>query len=72
MKSKLILTALALVVILVGAALGQSASPAAPKLVIAKTEHSFGEIKAGEELKHTFIIKNEGTADLVIKNVAPS
>ena len=47
-------------------------SPAGPKLVMAQTDFSFGEVKAGEELNHTFALKNEGTADLLIKNVAPS
>jgi len=43
----------------------------APKLAIAETTHDFGEVKAGTPLKYSFKIKNEGSADLVIKNVAP-
>ena len=58
----------------VGAALGQTADPKAaePKLVIAATEHNIGEVKRGAEAKYTFVVKNEGKADLEIRNVAPS
>ena len=58
----------------VSAALGQTAEPktAAPKLVIAATEHNVGEVKRGAEAKYTFVVKNEGNADLEIRNVAPS
>jgi hypothetical protein len=73
MKSKLILGAIALALALTSGALGQgkNATPAAPKLVIAETDHNFGEVKAGEKLQHTFTFKNEGTADLVIQSVTP-
>ncbi len=43
-----------------------------PKIVIDKTEHNFGEVKKGENVSHTFVFKNEGKADLLIRNVAPS
>lgn len=69
MKFKLI-GILALALAFAGAAFGQS-NPM-PKLVIEKTEFNAGEIKAGEELKHDFVVKNEGTADLQILNVLPS
>ncbi len=52
-----------------GAALAQTA---VPKLVIAATEHNVGEVKRGAEAKYTFVVKNEGNADLEIRNVAPS
>jgi uncharacterized protein DUF1573 len=45
---------------------------AAPKLVLDSFEHSFGTIKAGTPLKHTFKVKNDGNADLEISNVSPS
>jgi ABC-type thiamine transport system substrate-binding protein len=48
------------------------AQTAAPKLTIAATEHNVGEVKRGTEAKHTFVVKNEGNADLEIRNVAPS
>lgn len=68
MKFKLIgIVALALA--FAGAAFGQS-NPA-PKLVIEKTEFNAGEIKAGEEIKHDFIVKNDGKGDLQILNVLP-
>lgn len=50
------------------AAFGQNA----PKLVIKQTEHNFGEVKKGAPTQHTFTFRNEGKADLEIKNVAPS
>ena len=73
MTPKLILRAAAFALALVGCALGQGqgAAPKSPKLVIASTEHNFGEVKAGEVLTHSFVVKNEGTADLEIKNVVP-
>jgi hypothetical protein len=53
------------------AAHSPAASTAGPKLAIAKTEFDFGEVKAGEKLEHTFVLKNEGKANLEIKNVVP-
>ena len=44
---------------------------AEPKIVIASFTHDFGEVKAGTPLTHTFVLKNQGKADLLIKNVAP-
>ena len=83
MRFKLMSTALAFVLALVVVASGQTpqaAKPeaetapkgAAPKLVISKTQHEFGQIKQGTLAQYSFIFKNEGTADLVINNVAPS
>lgn len=60
-----------LVAVLIGltvVAFGQ----AAPKIVIPKMEHNFGEIKKGANATYTFTFKNEGKADLEIKRVAPS
>ncbi|MBS1813223.1 MAG: DUF1573 domain-containing protein [Acidobacteria bacterium] len=44
----------------------------APKLVIESLEHNFGKVKEGQKISHTFQLKNEGTADLLIEDVAPS
>lgn len=44
----------------------------APKLVVDKAVFEFGKVKEGEELKHVFKIKNEGTAELTIINVSPA
>jgi hypothetical protein len=42
-----------------------------PKLSIKSFTHDFGEVKSGTPLQHSFIVKNEGKADLLIKSVAP-
>ena len=44
----------------------------APKLVVAKADHDFGKVIEGKVVTHTFNLKNEGSADLVIKNVSPA
>jgi hypothetical protein len=72
MKFKLIFGILALALAIAGSAFGQGAGTAAPKLVVAEPEFNFGEVKAGAEIKHTFVVKNEGTAELLIKTVTPS
>jgi Skp family chaperone for outer membrane proteins len=48
------------------------AQTAAPKLAMAATEHNIGEVKRGAQAAYTFVVKNEGNADLEIRNVAPS
>jgi hypothetical protein len=50
---------------------GAPAPTGAPKLVIKAFVHDFGEVKSGTPLQYSFIVKNEGKADLLIKNVAP-
>src|SRR5215813_12299308 len=44
----------------------------APKIAMEEREHNFGKVKQGEEVSHTFKIKNEGAAELVIQNVSPA
>lgn len=51
-------------------AFAQSAN--APKIAIKKTDLNLGEVKKGTAANFTFVFKNEGTADLEIKRVAPS
>jgi len=66
---------IALIVAVVAAAAivaAQQKETGQPKLALDAFEHSFGTIKAGTPLKHSFPIKNEGRADLEIKNVIPS
>ena len=46
--------------------------PAAPKIALEELEHNFGRVKQGVEVAHTFKIKNEGAAELVIHNVSPA
>jgi hypothetical protein len=83
MKFKSLSAALMLAFALTVVALGQTQQAAkpeanqakkdgAPKLAISKTQFDFGEIKKGTLAEHTFTFKNEGTADLIINNVAPS
>ena len=42
-----------------------------PKLVVEQVTHDFGVVKPGTPLKYSFKIGNKGTADLLIKTVAP-
>ena len=44
----------------------------APKLVLETFEHDFGRVKEANKVSHTFQLKNEGTADVLIESVAPS
>ncbi len=71
MQLRLVIAALALTLMLVSGAFGQSSS-AVPRLVLTETEHNFGEVKEGIMLSHTFKVKNEGRAELLIKSVVPS
>lgn len=43
-----------------------------PKLVVETFEYDFGKVKEAVKTSHTFQLKNEGTADVMIENVAPS
>ncbi len=43
----------------------------APKAVFHKPNHSFGEVFEGAEVKHDFVVENQGTAPLVIKRISP-
>ena len=43
-----------------------------PKAVVAQKAFNVGEIQKGKLAQHTYVIKNEGSADLEIKNVAPT
>lgn len=62
---------LVLVFAVVGMAQDKPAQTGEPKLVIESFTHDFGEVKSGAPLEYTFIIKNQGKADLLIKSVAP-
>lgn len=48
------------------------AAAKAPKIAITKTDINLGDVKKGTAANFTFVFKNEGTADLEIKRVAPS
>ena len=51
---------------------GDASSSAVPILVIDSFTHDFGEVKPGTTLRYAFKVKNQGKADLLINNVAPS
>ena len=48
---------------------GQTTTGDQPQLVIDSSSHDVGDVWEGEEILHSFIIKNTGTAQLDIKNV---
>lgn len=50
---------------------GESEQSKRPKLIIEATEYSFGEVKQGTQISHSFIVRNAGTADLEIRSVRP-
>ena len=81
MKFKSLLIAVALTLALAAGVCGQTGeavkpeskeNKAAPKLAISATQYDFGEVKKGTLAQHSFKFKNEGAAELVINNVAPS
>jgi hypothetical protein len=51
----------------------EKTAPAAgePTATIENTRHDFGEVYEQKGYKHTFKIKNTGTADLLIEQVKP-
>ena len=53
-------------------AFAQAKTTAEPKLVLDSAAHDFGKVTEGAEIAHTFKIKNEGAAELLIKNVSPA
>jgi len=50
----------------------RSGVPPRPKLMTASFEYSFGDVKPGEPLTHSFEIRNLGDANLEIRSVNPS
>lgn len=42
-----------------------------PKLVVDSAFHDYGEVLRGEKVSHSFVIKNEGEATLIIKDAKP-
>ncbi|MBS1790863.1 MAG: DUF1573 domain-containing protein [Acidobacteria bacterium] len=72
MKLKHTLSFFAVWLALATAAFGQAAPSSAPKLAIKETNHNVGDVKKGVSANFSFVFKNEGSADLEIKRVAPS
>jgi len=71
MKVKPVIIFLVVAVVIVFPSV-KGADSARPKLSMASFVYSFGKIKAGTPLTHTFKIKNEGKAVLEIKSVTPA
>ncbi len=54
-------------------AVAQNATPEpAPRLVCDAPEHNFGEVDERAVIRHTFVLRNAGTARLEIKHVKPA
>lgn len=70
-RNCIVLAALLLVPGVVARAQSRSDAPPQPHLSLAETEFNAGEVKQGDEVSHTFIVKNNGKANLEIKNVKP-
>jgi hypothetical protein len=62
------LTAAVLILILPAQAQQSTSEASAPHAFAPFTSFDFGDIYKGEVISHIFVIKNEGTADLVIKD----
>ncbi len=74
LKASIMITSF--VCLLAGMAMGLSsvigaAAIRGPAIFIPQPTFNAGEIIEGKTLTHTFIIKNRGSQDLVIKNVKP-
>jgi Protein of unknown function (DUF1573) len=50
------------------AAAAHAQQPAAPRAVVPLTGYAFGDIYKGETVSNLFVIRNEGNADLLIKD----
>ena len=55
----------------VGATEKDAKAKEGPSLVIVRPTFEAGKVLEGEEIVHTFVIRNKGIKDLVIKNVKP-
>ncbi|GEM_PF-383321 len=63
--------AVALILMAATISLAHQKKPA-PKVAVESFTHDFGQVEGGTSLTFTFKIKNVGTADLLIQNVAPA
>ena len=43
-----------------------------PAVVFPEFSHDFGEVDRGRQLRHSFVVRNEGTAPLEIQGVHPT
>jgi len=44
----------------------------APRIIVENDRFNFGQMKKGEKLEFTFVLKNEGNNDLLIRKLKPS
>ncbi|HPA73014.1 MAG: DUF1573 domain-containing protein [Spirochaetes bacterium] len=63
MKQSIFITLTALVILFQSACFGE------PRISFTETEHNFGEVDPGLDLKHVFTFRNAGTGTLVIKKI---
>lgn len=42
-----------------------------PKIVVDSAFHDYGEVMRGTTVSHAFVIKNQGNADLIIRDAKP-
>ena len=46
--------------------------PGVPAAVFSETKHTWQKAIEGEKIKHTFMVRNKGTAELIIEQVKTS
>jgi len=63
---------LAAVLVVLGGTAGARADDAAPKMFVPQLRYDFGKLFEQEKYIHDFVVKNQGTADLVIQEVKPT
>ncbi len=69
--SRLIIVALLFLAGTCVLAAAQAAQENQPAIIIEELVYDFGTVFEQPSYKHTFIVKNEGKADLIIKDVKP-
>jgi hypothetical protein len=57
--------------VLAGSLTAAFADELQPSIVIPKMRHDFGRVFERDKFEYDFIVKNRGTADLVIESVKP-
>jgi hypothetical protein len=62
-----VLTSAVVLVVLIASGYGRMQDGKLPKMDIRETSVDLGEFYEGEDIEHTFIVRNSGEADLEIK-----
>lgn len=52
-----------------GAALAQPPAPSGPKVLAVEPVHDFGRVAPGEQVSHDFVLRNDGSAPLLLREV---